>query len=150
MNSEKPIPAPHELLAKAKGIQRPKKLDLSDYVETMRELRNKDMSYADVAQWFSENLGMEVQRGQIYRIYNNWLQLLEHIKQEEAEAAEAALCDGEDVPESPDDDDHGEPPEETHPLRFASIEEARVFVANWDENMAEREDKIQKESKDKK
>lgn len=146
MDTPKPIPAPHELLAKAKGLVSPKKFDLSEYFEVMHELRSKELSYAEIAAWMTENLGVDVQRGQVYRVYNNWLEFLEHQKQEDEENARLA-AEHESEIEPPDEESLEPPDEAAGELKFGSIEEAREFAENFDENMAEREDKQLKRRK---
>lgn len=144
------IPTPHELLAKAKGIVTPQKFSMLDYGPVINELRNKDMSYAQIAAWLSENFGFSVQRGQVYKAFKDWEQIMEEIRQEEEENARNAAYEEEQEPEMPDDEG-AEPPDddEGKPITFGSLEEAKAFAENLDENMAAIEDRKLERSKKK-
>ena len=67
------IPTPKKLLkdAKAEPLQHP--YDLSDYGKVIDTLFKKGFSYAKIAKWLSARLGGTVKRGQIYYVYNIWL-----------------------------------------------------------------------------
>ncbi len=56
---------------------------LESYIEAIRKLRTRDYSYAEIADWLNNQLkeqlgGKKIQRGQVYRVYQQWLQAVEN------------------------------------------------------------------------
>jgi len=60
-----------------------KDFPLESYVEAIHKLRTRGYSYAEIATWLNEQLakelaGKKIRRGQVYRVYQQWLQLQEN------------------------------------------------------------------------
>jgi hypothetical protein len=56
---------------------------LERYVEAISKLHGRGYSYADIASWLNQQLAAQlghrrITRGQVYRIYQQWLRDLEH------------------------------------------------------------------------
>jgi len=59
-----------------------KDFPLETYIDAITKLRTRGYSYAEIANWLTEklaeNLGPKrIRRGQVYRVYQNWLQIQE-------------------------------------------------------------------------
>lgn len=80
-------PSPEDLLAEVRGIESAKTYEFEEYLEVVHELQQKDYSYAKIAEFLKERLGIEVSRGQVYRAYQMWLE--ERSAVEEQEFADA-------------------------------------------------------------
>lgn len=87
-------PTPHELLAEVKGKGEAKTYQFEDYIEVIDEMQKKDYSYAQIAQFLQDRLGIAVNRGQVYRAYQLWLEFKEQEERERAEAEEEARRQG--------------------------------------------------------
>lgn len=72
---------------------------VEDYIDAINKLHTRGYSYAHIATWLNEHLveklqGQKIQRGQVYRVYQQWLELqnplneshaVHHISDEDAE-----------------------------------------------------------------
>ncbi len=81
--AKREVPSPEELLSEVRGKKAARTYEFEDYIEVVDELQRKDYSYAKIAEFLAERLGIEVSRGQVYRAYQIWLEE----KEREAEAA---------------------------------------------------------------
>ena len=68
------VPTPKKLLREAKAEQHQHPYDLLDYGDVIDTLFRKGFSYAQIAEWLSTRLEDTIKRGQIYYVYQNWLQ----------------------------------------------------------------------------
>lgn len=79
MKPNNALPSPNLLLLEARGaegLEAPLKID--DYASVIAELREKkNFSYQKIADWLSERLGREVNKGMVYRAYENLRELRE-------------------------------------------------------------------------
>ena len=96
-------PSPADLLAEVKGQKPAKTYEFDDYIEVVDELHRKDYSYADIAKFLAERLGISVTRGQVYRAHNLWLEDKEAQAEAEAEAQRFADEEGTEPPETMDE-----------------------------------------------
>ena len=88
MSPRKKKPTPDELLAEVKGKEPAKTYEFEDYIEVVHELVQKEYSYAKIAAFLVEKLGMEISRGQVYRAYQIWLQAQQYAEDQERQAEE--------------------------------------------------------------
>jgi virulence-associated protein VapD len=79
-------PSPAELLTEVKGLKPAKTYEFEDYLEVVDELKRKENSYADIAEFLTQKLGIAVSRGQVYRAHMLWLEAKEEFEREQAEA----------------------------------------------------------------
>ncbi len=82
-------PSPEELLAEVKGLKPASTYEFDEYLDVVNELKNKDHSYADIAEFLTEKLGIAVTRGQVYRAHMMWLEMQEEMERQEDEARRA-------------------------------------------------------------
>lgn len=69
MNSDElNFPDPDELVREAGAM--PPKVPLRDYFEALSAMRDKGYSYAEIAQWISEKLGVEISRNRVAYVLN--------------------------------------------------------------------------------
>ena len=85
------LPDPEALFHEAE--EEPDHRTLAAYVDSIRVLRDKGLSYREIAQWLSER-GIEVDHNAVYRVYTN--SLSDHdahleAQREDEEAREEAL-----------------------------------------------------------
>ncbi len=73
MTAKKKIPTPDELLAEVRGIEVAKTYPFDEYAPVIHELQQKGYSYAKIAEFLQERIGMKMSRGQVYRAYQLWL-----------------------------------------------------------------------------
>jgi hypothetical protein len=66
-------PTPEELLVEIQGQEAAKTYEFEDYLPVIHALQQKGHSYADIAQYIKERLGIIASRGQVYRAYQIWL-----------------------------------------------------------------------------
>lgn len=86
-------PTPSEFLANVRGESRAKTYEFDDYIEAVDELiERKGYSYADVAAYLAEKLGIAVTRGQVYRAHGLWTKMKE---EDEEERRNSAMADEE-------------------------------------------------------
>ena len=81
-------PTPEELLAEVKGKESAKTYEFWDYIEVVDELVKKDYSYAKIAEFLADKLGIEINRGQVYRAYQMWLAEQQRVEEEARHAEE--------------------------------------------------------------
>jgi len=103
-SKSKKKPSPAELLAEVKGQKPAKTYEFDDYLEVVDELKRKENSYADIATFLAQKLGISVTRGQVYRAHCMWLEVKEQVEREEAEARHYADME-EREPELPELED---------------------------------------------
>jgi hypothetical protein len=77
-------PSPFELLEEITQQGTAKTYQFEDYLEVIDQMHKKDFSYAKIADFLTQRLGYSVTRGQVYRAYNQWLELKE-MEEEKAE-----------------------------------------------------------------
>ena len=72
MNPEDPeeivFPSPHELANEV--AEMPQKVPLRHYYRALCGMRSKGYSYAEIAKWISEKLGMEISRNKVAYLIN--------------------------------------------------------------------------------
>src|SRR5258708_17475836 len=73
------VPSPKKLLKEAKAEAHQHPFDLLDYCDVIDILFRKGFSYAQIAKWLSVRLEDTVKRGQIYYVYQLWLQKQENV-----------------------------------------------------------------------
>ncbi len=66
-------PTPEELLIEVQGQAAAKTYEFEDYLPVIHALQQKGHSYADIAEFIKDRLGISASRGQIYRAYQIWL-----------------------------------------------------------------------------
>lgn len=59
---------------------------VEEYIDAIRKLQSRGYSYAQIAAWLNEQLaeklqGQKIQRGQVYRVYQQWLELQDHMNE---------------------------------------------------------------------
>jgi hypothetical protein len=67
-------PTPEELLVEVEGQGAAKTYEFEDYLSVIHALQQKGHSYADIAEYLKDRLGIIASRGQVYRAYQIWLQ----------------------------------------------------------------------------
>ncbi len=72
MAPKKLPPSPKSLLLEAKGVEEKVSLNLYDYADVIGELRGKNYSYGKIAAWLAERIGVTVNKGLVFRIYEEW------------------------------------------------------------------------------
>lgn len=85
------MPPPEMLFREAEEEQDLR--SLSEYVDSIRTLRDKGFSYREIAQWLSER-GVEADHNAVYRVYTNSLSDYEaqlESQREDEEAREEAM-----------------------------------------------------------
>lgn len=61
------------LLVEAQGaIERDVPIVLSDYAPVIGQLRHKNYSFGKIAEWLSERLGRSINKGGVFRVYQDW------------------------------------------------------------------------------
>lgn len=65
-----PDDLPHPVLLEKLAEEQPIKVPLRDYRGAMEALRKKRYSYAEIAEWMSAQLGIEVTRSQVAYVVN--------------------------------------------------------------------------------
>lgn len=69
----KPKPTPEELLVEVQGQEAAKTYEFEDYLPVIHALQQKGHSYAEIAGFIKDRLGITASRGQVYRAYQIWL-----------------------------------------------------------------------------
>ena len=107
-------PSPKELLEEVRTFKPARTYEFDEYLDVVHELKNKDHSYADIAAFLTEKLGIAITRGQVYRAHMLWLELQEEIKRRDDEERRQSEEEARDeVQASREDDDRfGEPEDE--------------------------------------
>jgi hypothetical protein len=68
------VPTPKKLLKEAKAEPHQNPFDLLDYGSVIHTLLKKGFSFGGAAKWLSVRLEETIKRGQIYYVYQLWLQ----------------------------------------------------------------------------
>jgi hypothetical protein len=83
MNSdERDLPSPDALEDEVHLM--PPKVPLRHYYGALKAMRDKGYSYAEVAQWISQKLGLEISRNKVAYLLNTPAHVLEAEDEEEA------------------------------------------------------------------
>lgn len=88
-------PSPIQLLAEVQGVKPAKTYEFDDYLEVVHELKGKDYSYADIAKFLADKLGISVTRGQVYRAHGLWLEVRHEAEKQAEEEAYLRSLDAE-------------------------------------------------------
>jgi hypothetical protein len=90
-NPDEDLPEPYDLAQEAEDM--PRKVPLRRYHAAMSILRTKGYSFAEIAEWISKRLGVDVTRSQVSYLLSTPPEVL--AEEEEAEEAQAE-ADAED------------------------------------------------------
>ena len=121
-------PTPEELLVELEGQAAAKTYEFDDYLPVIDAMQRKGYSYAKIADFLKERLGITASRGQVYRAYQIWLQ-------EATRAEEGMAYEEQFVPEPTPQEEYDEKLEKNARGLIARLQEEEVELdgAPWNE-----------------
>ena len=90
--NELDFPSPYDLKLEAEGM--PPKVSLSQYFGALKAMKSKGYSYAEVAEWISGRLGVEVTRNKVAYLLTTPPEVLDEDDRADQAEAEADAAEG--------------------------------------------------------